>query len=280
MVVWQVDFYRRPLQDEQKNPLWELVLCSEDKTFAAYGFCPQPEATSDWIVAQLKNLMADGVIPERLDVFRPQSLGPIQTAATQLNIPVMPTRHAPALKQYLQERATVYPTLPQYTKETYEPIAIESPPPVPIPDMLWGDRWRFASMNCGDMEPFFKDKPIPILEFPPYLNPIKQGIASTTVIPGVVINGGRQSMRLARWLKEQRPVALHYIPGEPDGLILDTGLCDRLILTTFDDPEVRNAAIAYQERLSASNGLHFLLIQPDDSGMTYSGMWLLHKETS
>jgi hypothetical protein len=39
-------------------------------------------------------------------------------------------------------------------------------------------------------------------------------------VPGVVIDGGRQSMRLARWLQEARPGALHYLAGAPDGLVL------------------------------------------------------------
>ena len=278
MTVWQVDFYRRPLQDESQQPLWELVLCSPDKTFAAYGFCPQADANASWLVSQFQELARSSPLPERLDVFRPQSLSLMTVAGERLNIPVVPTRRTPALKQYLQDRAALYPSLPQYTKEAYEPVGLEQSPPVPVPDMLWGDRWRFAFMTAGDLEPFFQDKPIPIRETPIELQPMTLQLASTVAIPGVVINGGRQSMRLAQWLQERRLVALNYIPGDPDGLILDVGLCDRLILTTFDDAEVRAAATTYQQRLDASNGLHFLLIQPDDSGMTYSGLWLLRAE--
>ncbi|MGB3692248.1 MAG: Tab2 family RNA-binding protein, partial [Spirulinaceae cyanobacterium] len=59
------------------------------------------------------------------------------------------------------------------------------------------------------------------------------------------------------------------------GLILAGGLVDRWIVATFEDEEVARAAKAYEERKQASQGLHFLLIQPDDSGMTTSGFWLL-----
>ena len=281
MVIWQVDFYRRPLQDESNTPLWELAICNADKTFAAYGFCPQPEANADWIESQLEALFAEGETPETLQVFRPQCQSLIEVAARRLSIPVIPTRRTVALKEYLQDRAAIYPTLPQYDPQQgqeYNPIVLESPPPVPVPDALWGDRWRFASMSAGDLEPFFQDKPIPILEIPAELRPMQLGLSSEVAIPGVVINGGRQSMRLAQWLQNQRPVSLNYIPGEPDGLIMDVGLCDRLILATFDDEEVRSAAIAYQQKLESSHGLHFLLIQPDDSGMTYSSLWLLRLE--
>ncbi|NER29619.1 MAG: DUF1092 family protein, partial [Symploca sp. SIO1C4] len=60
-----------------------------------------------------------------------------------------------------------------------------------------------------------------------------------------------------------------------DGLILDAGLVDRWVVATFDDREVAAAALVYQQRQQLSKGLHFLLVQPDDSGMTYSGFWLL-----
>ncbi len=110
---------------------------------------------------------------------------------------------------------------------------------------------------------------------PHELLPLQLGLASTVAIPGVVIDGGRQSMPLARWLQEVQPVALHYIPGAPDGLILEAGLSERWVMATFEDKEVAAAARLYEQRKQTSQGLHFLLVQPDDSGMTYTGFWLL-----
>jgi hypothetical protein len=71
---------------------------------------------------------------------------------------------------------------------------------------------------------------------------------------------------------------LNYISGAPDGLILEAGLVDRWIVATFEDPEVTTAAQAFEQRKKHCRGLHFLLVQPDDSGMTYSGFWLLQTE--
>jgi RNA-binding protein Tab2/Atab2 len=124
----------------------------------------------------------------------------------------------------------------------------------------------------------FSDRPIPILQMPEYLLPINLGLASTIPVPGVIIYGGRQSMRLARWLQQAHPVALNYIAGAPDGLVLEAGLVDRWIVATFEDKQVTAAAKAYEQRKQQSRGLHFLLVQPDDSGMTYTGFWLLGEE--
>jgi len=57
--------------------------------------------------------------------------------------------------------------------------------------------------------------------------------------------------------------------------VLESGLVDRWILATFTDAEVTTAGKLYQQRKRLSHGLHFLVVQPDKSGMTYSGFWLL-----
>ncbi|KAM3095398.1 Tab2 family RNA-binding protein [Phormidesmis sp. 146-35] len=151
-------------------------------------------------------------------------------------------------------------------------------PPQPLPDNLWGDRWRFASLPAADLEDAFRDRLIPILEMPTEWLPIALGVASITLIPGVVIDGGRRSLAIARWLQTAQPVSLNHIAGAPDGLILEAGAVDRWIVATFEDSEVRSAAQLYQQRKQTSQGLHFLLIQPDDSGMTYTGFWLLNSQ--
>jgi hypothetical protein len=279
MTVWQVDFYRRPLVDESGNSLWELVVCDPDRNVTTEAFCSQSEAKPTWIADQLQRLVnTSGNLPEQIQVFRPQSVSLIQAACQPLGIPVEPTRHTPGLKQVLQERVAHYRSMPNYTGQPYDPLALEKPPPTPLPENLWGEQWRFAAIAAMDLVPVIQNRPIPILAMPASLLPVQLQIPSTTLIPGVVIDGGRQSMQLARWLQRVRPVALQYIPGEPDGLILEAGLVERWVLTTFDDKEVIVAARTFRERLDASKGLHFLLVQPDNSGMTYSGFWLLKLE--
>ena len=88
-------------------------------------------------------------------------------------------------------------------------------------------------------------------------------------------------MYLARWLEGVNPVALNYISseiGQSGGLVLEAGLCDRWIIATFEDGSVARSAQLYEQRKQVSGGLHFLLVQPDESGVTYSGFWLLRDE--
>lgn len=263
MKIWQADFYRSPLQDAAGQTLWELLICDPTRSFEYAATCPQSAANSSWVAAQLE-LAAGETLPDIIQVFRPQSLSLIEWAGRNLGINVEPTRRTFALKQWLQEK--------QY------PLALEKPPPAPLPENLWGEQWRFATLAAIDLETRFSDRPIPHLRIPEFLKPINLGLASTIRVPGIIIYGGRQSMPLARWLHQARPVALNYISGAPDGLVLEAGLVDRWIVATFEDPDVTAAAKMYEQRKQLSQGLHFLLVQPDDSGMTYSGFWLLRAE--
>ncbi|MGF1481434.1 MAG: Tab2/Atab2 family RNA-binding protein [Cyanophyceae cyanobacterium] len=271
-MIWQADFYKRP-SNEQGNPLWELVICRDNGSVYS-ACCPQSQATSDWLASQLQQA-AEGK-PDSIQVFRPQSLGLFRAAAQNLGIDVEATRRTAALKDELRQRSAQYSN----TGKAYDPVKLEQPPPQALPDELWGDEWRFGSLPAGDIE-VFGDRPIPILSMPEILLPFHLGIASTVPVPGVVIYGGRKSMQLARWLEEAKPVALNYIPtavGVSGGLVLEAGLVDRWIVATFEDPEVAKAAPFYEQRKQAAQGLHFLLIQPDGSGVTYSGFWLLREE--
>ena len=151
----------------------------------------------------------------------------------------------------------------------YNPLALDKPPPQPLPDNLWGEKWNFASIAAGEIEQTFGDRPIPVLSLPESLLPLNLGISSTVFVPGVVIYGGRKSLQIVRWLQQQQPVALNYIPtevGKSGGLVLEVGLVDRWVFATFEDEAVAKAARNYELSKQQSQGLHFLLVQPDDSG--------------
>jgi hypothetical protein len=276
MKIWQVDFYKSLRKNQEGQIIWELVICDPKGNLIYTAECPQFQANSDWLVEQLQQINQEK-LPNLIQVFRPQSLSLLTVAAGKLNIKIEATRRTNALKQILQNRANQH----KITGESYNPIKLEKPVPQPLPENIWGENWRFASLPAGQIIDFCQDRPIPILEIPEYLLPINLNIASPIPIPGVIIYGGRQSMKLAKWLEEAKPVSLNYVVtelGEAGGLVLESGLIDRWVINTFEDIEVAKAAQIYQARKQESKGLHFLLIQPDDSGMTYTGFWLLGEE--
>ncbi|MGC1310235.1 MAG: Tab2/Atab2 family RNA-binding protein [Phormidesmis sp.] len=272
---WQLDFYRRPLRSPDGSPLWELLICDPEMTFSYGEFCPQSEASAPWVKQQLQ-IARDraGGWPDLIEIFRPQAVSLVEVACRELPVAVQPTREVPTLKQWLRQRAAWYDNLHNYVNEPYDPVAIERPAPVPMPNYLMGDQWQFAAISSDSLMRL-EHEPIPVSPIPTGLTPVGLGLPSTLLIPGVIIDGGRQSMALAQWLQSVRPVMLQYIAGKPHGLLLEAGLSDRWILTTFEDEDVAGAARTFTERKQAAKGLHFLLVRPDDSGMTYTGLWLL-----
>jgi hypothetical protein len=273
MTIWQVDISSRSQQDDRGETLWELVICAEDGGWYRTANCPQKQVNAEWIATQLK-LAAEDNLPESIQVFRPQSWGLIHTAGQKLGIEVVATRRTIALKKLLQQQAE------DDGNPHYQPLAIESPPPQPLPDRLIGDKWQFVTLTAGQLVADFADRPIPIVSMPDYLLPPHWGLGANVAIPGVIIYGGRASMRLARWIAETEPVSLNYLGDDPGGLVLDAGLADRWVMVTFNDAEVSQAARLYEARKRLVHGLHFLLVTPDDSGITDSGIWLLQDSRS
>lgn len=271
MKTWQIDFYKHTRKDEKGNPIWQLLICSPQGDIIHEANCPQSQANSDWLAIQIQQAN-QGNLPNILQVFRPQSVSLLLAATEKLGIQLETTRRTNALKAELKKR---------FIDKNYDSVKLEKLPPQALPENLWGDEWRFVTFSAGDLIEYFSDRPIPIVDMPESLYPINLGIASNVSIPGTIIYGGKKSMILARWLQEAKPFSLNYIPtelGKSGGLVLESGLSDRWIIATFEDREVAQAAQNYERRKKASQGLHFLLVQPDDSGMTYSGFWLLKDE--
>ncbi|NEQ45269.1 MAG: DUF1092 family protein [Leptolyngbya sp. SIOISBB] len=276
MVIWEADCYRRPLRDAADQPLWELLICDREFQFTYGATTPQKSVNSAWLQQQLAIAQQKaGQSPDEIRVFRPQCVSLLQTAAQPLNLTIQPSRSTPTLKRWLVQRSQWYPSQPTYSGEPYEPIALDRPAPVPMPDHLWGDQWRFGSLSAQDLQESLIHEPMPFQSVPQDWFPLKLGLSSTTAISGVIMDAGRRALPLCQWLHEQSPAALTYIPGAPDGVILESGLVDRWVLTTFDDEQVAVAGRNFSDRQQQAQGLHFLLVRPDDSGMTFTGLWLL-----
>jgi hypothetical protein len=280
MNIWQADFYHLPSQSEKSDKQWELVICDannvnpdsypEQAIYTAQ--CSSKDANAKWLEQQII-AAAKGKLPDKIQIFRPQSLGLVTVAAEKLGIQTEATRNTEILKQVLTNR---------YKQQfpNYNPLALDKSPPQALPENIWGEEWQIANIVAGQIVDLFRDRPLPICSLPDQFLPINLGIASDIFIPGIVVYGGRKSMQLARWIEQQIPAFINYIPTEVDrsgGFVLETGLVDRWIFNTFESAQITSVAKSYEQKKKAAKGLHFLLIQPDNSGMTYTAFWLLRE---
>jgi hypothetical protein len=154
---------------------------------------------------------------------------------------------------------------------SFEPLS----PPQPLPENLWGDHWQFMSLPAEDLEFRLWERPIPVRDAAPLALPSQQNLGASATIPGILINAGRQAMKLSRWLLDRQPEQLVAVNLELGAVILTTVQRERWILATYQDAMVRESAQTFESRKAQCSNIHFLLIQPDDSGITHTGLWIL-----
>jgi hypothetical protein len=275
MKIWQSDLFRDSSSTQRENE-WLLIICDRYGQLVYEAQCPQSDVNAGWLTNQLQQAIQNNP-PDKIQIFRPQIIGLFSLATNNLNISLETTRRTPAIKekirQYTQNNLSVIPS------KNY--LGLDRPPPQNLPENIWGQNWNFVSITAGEITNFIQNRPLPFCDLPESLLEINAKLNPTTKIPGIVINGEKKSLVLARWLVEEQPIALNYIPTEINksgGLVLESGLVDRWIIATFESEAVAQAARAYEQVKQETQGLHFLLIQPDDSGMTYTGFWLLKDE--
>jgi hypothetical protein len=280
MNIWQVDFYYLPSQLENPEKQWELIICNAENLNSSSMIkqpiytakCSSKDANADWLEQQIK-IAAPEKLPDKIQIFRPQALGLLTVVAEKLGVKIEATRNTEVLKQVLTDRY-------QQQFPNYNPLALDKPPPQALPENLWGEEWQIANIVAGQIVDLFRDRPMPICSLPEKFLPINLGIASDIFIPGIIINGGKKSIQIARWIEQQIPAFINYIPTEVDqsgGFILETGIVDRWVFNTFESAQIASIAKSYEQKKQVAQGLHFLLIQPDNSGMTYTGFWLLRE---
>ncbi|VEP18639.1 conserved hypothetical protein [Hyella patelloides LEGE 07179] len=275
MKIWQSDLFRNLSSTKEKNQ-WLLLICDREGTMIYEAQCSQSQVNAEWLTVQLQQAIQQ-IVPDKIQIFRPQITGLFTLATEHLNIPLETTRRTSAIKEKLRQYTQT--NLSVISGKNY--LSLDRPPPQNLPENIWGKNWNLVSISAREVINFTENRPIPFCDLPESLLATNLQLDPTTKIPGIAINGEKRSLILARWLAKERPVALNYIPteiGKSGGLVLESGLVDRWILATFESEAVAQAAKAYEEAKQQTQGLHFLLIQPDDSGMTYTGFWLLKDE--
>lgn len=202
---WQGDLYLTPFKDDQGQELWELLVCTDDGILLCNEYCPAAHVNQDWLIEQLRPLMEPGneFNELRCEVFRPQSLALFKAAGEVLNFNVIPTRRTLALKALLKDKAASY----FHDGARYNPTIVEELPPTPLPENLWGDEWRFATLPGGDLIEAFRDRPIPYLHLPETLWPINLGLSSAVPVPGIIVYG--EKIPSDRSMGTDSPTSLH-----------------------------------------------------------------------
>ena len=279
-VIWEIDFYSRPLVDERQKKVWELLVCespsstqqSSSDLFRYAQYCPSDKVNSVWLGEALQAAMLEAKqSPQRIRFFRRQMNNMITKACKDIGIPSAASRRSISLRQWLDERMEqFYPSQPNYQAINSASVQMFSDPPQPLPEALIGEKWTFVNLaasqfaDMGDWQIGFGES-FPLEMF---------GITPEIEIPGLILYSSR-SVPMAAWLSGLEVVAVQYQPAPKSTLLLETGASESWILARLDGITQSEAA-QFEANKRHSQGVHFIAIQSTPESEEFAGFWLLY----
>ena len=277
---WELDYYSRPILEEDGKKRWELLICSsqlgtsEERAFRWVLNCPASSVNSQWLKSALEQALeaaADqGFAPPRkLRCWRASMRTMVQRASEQLGFELVPSRRCYALVEWLQERqATVYPQEEGYMAGPLAPPPQPiQPVPVPLPEAARGDSWSWASLPLGalreaaDWETSFGG-----------LAPLSSDLSDDLMVSGLRLFSSSRSLAIAGWLAGLEPVRLEVSAQQ---LVLEAGLEDRWLLGQLEQDEAAAALAAFQASREQACGVQFLAVQSSPDQQGFDGFWIL-----
>ena len=283
--VWELDFYSRPILDENKKKQWEVLICetqtdsqgSLEDGFRYAQFCPPKTVNSMWLREAIETAMQKtGEAPSKVRFFRRQMNNMIVKACEDAGLVATPSRRTYTLNHWLKQRQQdFYPSQEGYNEAaaTNASVAYPALDAIALPDAVRGDlsaKWTFVSLEASAFEEM-KEWDIRFGEgFPLAL----ADLSPDTKIPGFIIYSQR-ALPLAAWMSGLELVALKFKSKPLPILSLETGLSDSWILANLTDQSGVAEGKGFEDTKNKAEGVHFLAIQPRPDVETFSGFWLL-----
>ncbi|WP_107671335.1 Tab2/Atab2 family RNA-binding protein [Cyanothece sp. BG0011] len=288
--VWELDFYSRPILDENKKKQWEVLICetqtdtteSLENGFRYAQFCPPNTVNSIWLREALETAIEKaGETPSKIRFFRRQMNNMIVKACEDAGLVASPSRRTYTLNHWLNQRLQeFYPAQEGYNDKAASNTSVAYPSldAIALPDAVRGDRsdkWAFFSLEASAFDEM-KEWDIRFGEaFPLAL----ADLSPDTKIPGFIIFSQR-ALPLAGWMSGLELVCLKVQEKPRPILSLETGLSDSWILANLTNESSVAEAKGFEETKNKAKGVHFLAIQSRPDVEAFSGFWLLKDDQS
>eukprot|EP01025_Chloroclados_australasicus_P055703 TRINITY_DN680_c1_g1_i1.p1 TRINITY_DN680_c1_g1~~TRINITY_DN680_c1_g1_i1.p1 ORF type:complete len:388 (-),score=33.20 TRINITY_DN680_c1_g1_i1:412-1536(-) len=277
---WQLDFCSRPMLDERKKKIWEILICSPDKSFEFSTYVPNNKINSTTLKGVIQDLLElpGAVKPDKCLFFRGQMKTIITRALDDLEIKPIPSRRCFTLMQWLEERIeSVYKQDPRYDSKAATVFQLELGSPQDIPEPLRGEAWEFVKFPLSALMQELSAVDSGKGGFGRSLSLQQIGcsdLSTNTEIPGVTVFS-RRALPLAAWTNALEIAGIK-ADTERACLMLETGVSERWRYGSY--PKTQNAAQEAKEweRAKAeTRGLHFLAIMETPDDEECAGLWLL-----
>lgn len=280
--IWEIDFYSRPILDENQKKVWEVLVCESpsdirtnlDSLFRYAKYCPSTQVNSVWLGAALQEAIDKaGEAPIKVRFFRRQMNNMITKACQDLSIPALPSRRTLVLNQWLQQRmAEVYPQEAGYQGGTNPSVRLENPLPQRLPDALEGQQWVFVSLSAEELAEmpewdigFREAFPLDLAQLSP-----------ETRIPGILIFSPR-ALPIAGWMSGLELAFLRIDTQQGTRLVLETGSTESWILANIKNSNTLAEAKGFEAAKQQANGVHFIGVQTNPESDSFAGFWLLQE---
>ncbi|MBD2343306.1 Tab2/Atab2 family RNA-binding protein [Anabaena subtropica] len=280
--IWELDFYSRPILDENQKKVWEVLICESpldirtktDSLFRYAQYCPSTEVNSVWLKTAIQEAISKaGEAPIKVRFFRRQMNNMIIKACQDAGIPALPSRRTLILNQWLKQRMDeVYPQEPGYQGGTNPSVRLDSPLPQRLPDALEGQKWVFVSLSAAELAEmpeweigFTEAFPLDLAQISP-----------ETRIPGVLMFSPR-ALPIAGWMSGLELAFLRVDTSQGTRLVLETGATESWILANIKNPTTLGEAKGFEEAKQKANGVHFIGVQSDPQAESFAGFWLLQE---
>ena len=276
---WEIDFYSRPIIDENGKKRWELLITSTNnfrdrETFKWEKVCPASSVNSIWLKDALEEAINEACLqgwdkPSVIRCWRSSMKTMIKRAADQIGIELISSRRTYSLLEWLTYRErSFYPEQKGY-------IGVNLSPPsspirnqaIPLPEEVRGDSWSFASLSLSTLREADEWE----IQFS-NLIPIKDSINKDISIPGIRLFSPKRSLALAAWLGGLEPAKL-LIEGTQ--IILEAGQADRWLVTDVEEEAKKAIENNFLNSKLDAQGLQFISVQKNAEQNSLDGFWML-----
>ncbi|QLE58706.1 Tab2/Atab2 family RNA-binding protein [Nostoc sp. TCL26-01] len=280
--IWELDFYSRPILDENQKKVWEVLICESpldirantDTLFRYAEYCPSTQVNSAWLRTAIQNAISKaGEAPIKIRFFRRQMNNMITKACEDVGIPAQPSRRTLMLNQWLKQRLEeVYPQEPGYQGGANPSVRLDSPLPQRLPDALEGKQWVFVSLTAEDLAEMSEWK----IDFQEAFPLASAQVPPEAKIPGVLIFSPR-ALPIAGWMSGLELAYLKVDTSQGTRLVLETGATESWILANIKNPTTLAEAQGFEEAKQKANGVHFIGVQSNPQSESFAGFWLLQE---
>jgi len=277
---WELDFYSRPIIEENGKKRWELIISSK-RSYKTKGIflwnkkCPANEVNSIWLTNALNEALNQAkkegwAKPSIVRFWRTSMKSIIKKSLEAVNIEAIVSRRTYDLLdriEFLEKE--IYPKENGYVRGVLAPTftsTMESSPQ-PLPEAVRGDALTISEISIGELKSA-QNWPIEFGD----IFPIQQTLNDSVTIPGLRLFSKDRSLALSAWFSCLEPIKLIINKNQ---LILEASEDDKWLVTDLPEKDANILSAKFSENKKNSFGYQFISIQATPYIEEFAGFWIL-----